>query len=52
MVAKLRSGGTQPVAVVNVGGPPAEGESSNTVPAGLRNLFAGGWVRVLGLGRV
>ena len=42
MVAKLRSGGTQPVAVVNVGGPPAEGESSNTVPAGLRNLFAGG----------
>ena len=42
MAARLRSGGAQPVAGENVGGTPAEGESSNTVPAGFRNLFAGG----------
>ena len=35
MAARLRSGGSQPVAGENVGGPPAEGESSSNVPAGL-----------------
>ena len=42
MAARLMSGGAQPAAGANVGGTPAEGESSNTVPAGFRNLFPGG----------
>ena len=42
MAARLRSGGTQPGAVVNAGDTPVESESSSNVSAGIRNLFAGG----------
>ena len=47
MAARLRSGGPTPAAGVNVGGTPVEGESLSSVPAGLLNLFAGGWGRGL-----